>query len=996
LRRSPPPGRTHEVVVFLATFIVATRLLAQTNTGNVYGTVHDELGARVAGATVTLTGSAAPRTANVDALGFFRFLGVAPGPYKLTVTRAGFTSFTRGNLLVSVGQNAQVDVTMKLASVEESVTVTDAAPLLDTRQVETGRTFAGAELTEIPTSRDVWSLIQQIPGVLLDTVDVAGNASAVVGGPGLKSKGSGNVAYEVDGATITGGGPYVSSLDGAHYNPLERQNGGTGMYFDFSTFDSVEATTGGSLLEQQNSGVTINVVTKRGTNQLKGSARYLYASANWQSDNTPPEAAADGQQTTETRFIREYGAELGGPIVHDRVWFWAAASRQDISLKSGVYVPDILPFPQTTILEPWSAKVNAQISNANSIALYYQKSNRLEFGVGGYDPWRPPASRTNNVIPTSFYKAEDSNVFSDSLFASIFASYQDAASTSTPIGGLDEDLEWYDGTFHNSWSWLDTHEPQKQANLQASKFFDTGRINHELKFGFNYRLQTATSSSGLPGSQNAGGDATWPGLAPTTPGTLLLSRDARWVFERQFSSFWLGDTMTTGNLTVAAGVRYDLQQAKSPPGMAFGNAMFLNPCTNCGADGGSFPGLPEVRGQGARDWQIQYSNWQPRISATYAIGEKKSTLLRASYAQFADQIGYLGYWTSTTPGQTGYNYYWTDLNHDHLVQPDEVLFNEGIQGYLNGIDPASVTPDAVPQSLRHLKTPLTAELTAGLDHQFSGDLAVSATFTYRRTTELQQHLPVGANLSTYTFLGRAQGTATGNGLSLTFDEPYFGYTGTDSGVGTVTNRPDFTQRYYGLDVSVVKQLSRNCTFRGSFGWNDFRQFLTAQSIQNPNNLWDPWTDGVGPNDNGGLASGFIDASWQFNLNGLYQGPWGLAFAVNFFGRQGYPIPYFVTVYTKDKYGTQNFLIGRIGDYRYPNLYQLDLRLQKSFLLGPVTVIPTLELFNATNAGTVLQRQLGVGAYNQDDPHPFSPYDTFNQITLIQSPRILRLGLQVNF
>ena len=140
----------------------------------------------------------------------------------------------------------------------------------------------------------------------------------------MTSKGSGNVVYQVDGATIT---------DNQYGNPFGRQNGGAATFFDFSTFENVEVATGGSILEQQTSGVTINVVTKRGTNQLKGSARYLYAAANWQSNNTPAEATGPGTcRPTSTRYIREYGGELGGPILKDRLWLWAAGSRQDISL----------------------------------------------------------------------------------------------------------------------------------------------------------------------------------------------------------------------------------------------------------------------------------------------------------------------------------------------------------------------------------------------------------------------------------------------------------------------------------------------------------------------------------------------------------------------------------------------------------------------------------------------------------------------------------------
>jgi len=974
--------------------------LVGQDTGSVYGSVTDEQGAPVTGGQATLSGSTAPRTATEDVNGRFRFLRVAPGRYTIVLTLAGFATVTHENVLVLVGQTTEVDFQMKLASVQEDVLVTDAPALIERHRVETGQTFSGAALTEIPTARDIWSLIQQVPGVQLDTVNVAGSASAVIGGPEMVSKGSGNVAYEIEGATVTGGGAFGAPFG----NPFARQNGGTSMYFDFSTLDNVEVATGGSILEQQNSGVTINVVTKRGTNQIKGAARFLYASASWQSNNRPADAVdpyGNPLQTNSIRYIREYGGELGGPIVRDRLWLWAAGSRQDISLNTGTYIPDDVPFPQTTILEPWSAKLNAQISNANSAALYYQKSNRLEYGVGGDDPNRPPSARTNDVIPTSFYKVADSSVFSTALFGSVFASYQRTTSSSTPVGGVDNDIEWYDYRFHGSWFYSSSKEPQKQAGLQASRFFDTGTIHHELKAGFNYREQLSDSSSSMPGSQNAGGDETFLGTLPGTPGYAELSRGYHRIFERHFWSGTLGDTLVAGNLTIAAGLRYDLQQAKSPSGEVFANTLFASPCTNCGADGGSFPGLPGVKGMGAKDWQIQYSNLQPRVSATYALGAKKRTLLRATYARFADQIGYLGFWASTTPGLTAYYYYWTDLNHDRLVQPNEVLFDSHPLGFANGIDPASIRADQAPPSFRGLKTPTTTELTAGLDHQFSADLALAGTFSYRRTSNIQQHLPTGATVTDYEFSGRAQGTATGvNGFTLSFDEPFYRYVGEappTQPVTDVTNRPDFTQRYYGVDLSAVKRLSDNWLLRASFGWNSFRQYLTAGSIQNPNNLGEIWITGVGPNDNGGLASPFIDASWQFNISGLYQGPWGLTLGANFFGRQGYPIPYVVQVSTQDIYFTQNFLIGRVGDYRYANLYQLDLRLQKVMQVGPVALIPSAELFNATNNGTVTGRDSGVGTYDiNNTDEKFRPNKFFNQITQIQSPRIVRLGIQVNF
>jgi hypothetical protein len=185
--------------------------------------------------------------------------------------------------------------------------------------------------------------------------------------------------------------------------------------------------------------------------------------------------------------------------------------------------------------------------------------------------------------------------------------------------------------------------------------------------------------------------------------------------------------------------------------------------------------------------------------------------------------------------------------------------------------------------------------------------------------------------------------------------------------------------------------------RGNFGWSSFKQYITPASIQNPNNLWELG----GQNDNGALALGasgkgsvFLNGSWQFNVSGLYQGPWGVVLGANLFGRQGYPNPYYVRVYTSDVAFTRaNILIGQVDTYRYPNVYELDMRLEKTFQIGPVQVIPAVELFNVANGGAVLQRyqQTGIyrdGVFTQDGP--------FNQILELQSPRIVRMGLRVNF
>ena len=120
--------------------------------------------------------------------------------------------------------------------------------------------------------------------------------------------------------------------------------------------------------------------------------------------------------------------------------------------------------------------------------------------------------------------------------------------------------------------------------------------------------------------------------------------------------------------------------------------------------------------------------------------------------------------------------------------------------------------------------------------------------------------------------------------------------------------------------------------------------------------------------------------------------------MNFFGRQGYPLAYYFRARAVDaadvshRYSIQ---IGQVDDFRSDNVYELDLRLAKTFQLGPVSVTPAAELFNVANAGTVLVRGNRAGDYRASTG-AFSQNDTFNQIFEVQSPRIVRLGINMAF
>ena len=139
-----------------------------------YGVVTDESGAVLPGAAVTITSDLGNRSTTTGTQGEFRFLNLDRGQYKVTVAIAGFSTLTR-EITVTTGENVNLTFSAKVAQQEETITVTAETPLVDTKKRGTGTTLTTEELTAVPNARDPWGVLRNVPGVLLDRVNIAGN-----------------------------------------------------------------------------------------------------------------------------------------------------------------------------------------------------------------------------------------------------------------------------------------------------------------------------------------------------------------------------------------------------------------------------------------------------------------------------------------------------------------------------------------------------------------------------------------------------------------------------------------------------------------------------------------------------------------------------------------------------------------------------------------------------------------------------------------------------
>ena len=344
---------------------------AQLQSGNISGTVRDEQGAVLPGAVVTLEGTGPVITFTTLTDGQYRFLNLPPGSYKLTVTLNGFSKVIREQVVVQVGQNVDIPVAMKVAAVEESVTVSGQSPVVDMKQMGTSTNFSADELSRVPNSRDPWALLRTVPGVSLDRVNIAGNETGQQSSFVSKGGRQGDAVWTMDGIPIT---------DMA-------TNGASPTYFDYDAFDEIQISTSGNDIRQATGGVGLNFVVKRGTNRMRGTARGYFTDESLEATNLPDELIARGitpETADHNQQISEFGVDIGGPIVRERLFYWASYANQDIRLfrqsAKGI---------DRTILKTYNAKVNWQATRDDMINFLFFNGTRSRTAAR-------PATRASN------------------------------------------------------------------------------------------------------------------------------------------------------------------------------------------------------------------------------------------------------------------------------------------------------------------------------------------------------------------------------------------------------------------------------------------------------------------------------------------------------------------------------------------------------------------------------------------------------------------------
>jgi hypothetical protein len=343
--------------------LTAAPAFAQSTGATLQGVVRDDQGGILPGASVVVRNvdTGVSRAIFSDDRGFYRAAALAPGQYALQVELTGFVRYARTGLTLTIGQEAVVDVTMRLADLQETVTVTGAAPLVETTKSSLGATITREQLDALPLpGRNFTALANLTPGV------------TGVGGGGLNTAGqlSRNNTFLIDGVSNDEGG--VAGTRGGFSLEAVREYAVMANQFP--------AEFGRA------SGAMVTIVTRSGTNRLQGRGFVLHRDDSLDAQDPFSKAQGSGKAPFSEQ---RYGAWLGGPLRRDRTHYFASHEGRRLR-ETNVITSALVPVsdrehPQNTDGHQVFGKVDHVINSANTMSVRYRidKSDQTGVGIGG-------------------------------------------------------------------------------------------------------------------------------------------------------------------------------------------------------------------------------------------------------------------------------------------------------------------------------------------------------------------------------------------------------------------------------------------------------------------------------------------------------------------------------------------------------------------------------------------------------------------------------------
>jgi outer membrane receptor for ferrienterochelin and colicin len=947
--------------VILSLILVPTLIFAQSQatTGVIDGTVTDASGAVLPGVTVSLKNTATnyEQVQVTDSQGRFRGVLLPLGPYEVTASLEGFARQVQKGLELRVGQTLDVDIKLGQTTASEQIVVTAAAPLIETSRTEGSTRIDEQAVSELPNNgRNFLELTKLTPGV------------AIVQGPDgdeLSINGQKGISNNV-------------SVDGADFNNpfFGEQRGGQRPAFTFN-LDAVKelvvvADGANAEFGRSQSGF-VNVITKSGTNDLKGTAHFvvkndaLSARAQNPDGTSAPKFDSDQYQT---------GFTLGGPLVADKVFFFSALDLQkatstrqtDLSRIEPAVVAAFAalgspaengPIERTNDARVFLGKIDWNASQRNVATLRYNYTwSEQKNGTFDVDSWGVSANATekdfSHSINGSLISTLQNNLLNELRFQ--YAREERPRDYEGPIitdgNGIKRPLPDTAFDFGSSYRFGLPYDTRVQFNdnvsvlrgahsiklgaeynrvnsVQTFLGFANGRYIFDSTAGFLDDVQHHTSNHVILYLQQAGvGD-----VSVEEAGTQSIPQTEPAVFVQDS---W----QATPNLNVQYGLRWEAQIQPDPITPA--DEVFFAPFIGKTVQGQEFPSDGEI--------PSDYSMWQPRLGMSWNPNGDGKKVLRASLGVFYGRIPGLSLASSrSTNGSRGQT----------IFRSNAVNFDNCLPVYPNKLSAACVGAPDHPDVFvfdKDFQNPRTTAASLSWEQELIPEYAFLVKYNYAKGEHITRFRNANDPLlinapATCTFACGPWSSGLGPG-------------GTN-GIGTLTVVESTAKSLYqGLTLGVTRRPTHNLSFQAYYTY--------SKDKSDDDNERDPFSFRYAKVTDLDAEYSYSDRDQRHRLNSwlLWNAPYGVDFNLRYSYRSAQPKS--ITASGADAQTPQERInpdgsVTRRNLGRKDNEYSsLDFRLSRQFAAGRgITVEPAIDVFNLFNSKNLRRPEVTNLIFNFD-------------------------------
>jgi hypothetical protein len=988
------------------------------------GSVRDTSGAVLPGVTVEASSPALiekVRTSISDSSGVYRIEDLRPGVYKVTFTLPGFSTFEREGVELTGSFTATINAELRVGNLQETVTVTGESPIVDVSSARRQTVINNEVLKAIPTVRSYNALVVVVPGVVTNTNDVA--------------TGTATTQFPIHGGRNNEG---RMTIDGLNVGNPPGGNQPPGFSVDVGNSEEISFTTSGGLGESETAGLVMNVVPKTGGNSIHGSAFYSGSGKNLQSDNTEGTGVAAPTPLTK---IYDLNGAIGGPIMRDKLWYFATArtqgstrvnANQFVNLNAGdatkwLYAPDLNdPGFSDRTWENISGRLTWQMTPRNKIGGYWdeqwvcRKCEGNTIGITTPAVVSPEANGPNQTLPlrvpqVTWSSPVTNRLLLDAGFGGTYYGWGNFERVPNPTHDLIKVTEQCatgcaangnrPGIVYRSQDYGDNRTGS--YTWRGSLAYVTGR--HSFKVGYQGTLMTddrtwTTNTTDLWYRFNNG----VPNQLTQTISPWINNARAGW------DAVFAQEQFTMGRLTLQGAVRFDVAKSWFPE-------------QNIGPD--RFLATPyhfdETKGVNS------YKDITPRFGAAYDVFGNGKTAVKMNLGRYLEGVGVqltyansnptLRIPTSTGPfGVPGVTRTWIDANGD--LAPNCDLSNPNANG-----NPAAVNGGGGADFCGQISNTAFGQpvLTGNYDPDLlsgwgvrAGDWSLGLSvqqqiFTrmsievgyYRRSFDgftVNDNLALtNADLTPYTVLAPSDSRLpNGGGYSIgTLYDVVPGKAGQVNTLSTLADKYGKEYQYFnGFDVTVSLRQG-GLTLQGgtSSGQN------VADACEVRDQLHEVNT-GIGAGLVGSTVSptspychvaygmltqlrglgSYVIPKIDAQVSAVFQSKPGQLLAANYAMPAAQVAQYLGRAPSGNVTNVTINLIEPGSEYG-DRINQLDFRIAKNFTFGSTRSMVSADLYNVMNANPVL-------SYNNS----FTPNGPWLQPNSILTGRLIRISVDFNF